>query len=116
MWNSWAIITDFVGQPMEAWISDNDVVIRNIIHRKEHFNLIDYSLTTLLQLQSKNILTTTLNYESNIGIFKYGEKISLSELTNRLDGELNQIVTSFKDANDWEIANEKMWLEKFYAD
>ncbi|KAG9294101.1 hypothetical protein G9A89_015511 [Geosiphon pyriformis] len=76
-----AIITDFVGQPLESWISDNgdindytlfqiildlwsclkqihsncyahgDVAIRNIIRRNERFYFIDFGLATMLQLR-----------------------------------------------------------------
>ncbi|CAG8620137.1 7238_t:CDS:2 [Ambispora gerdemannii] len=82
MGGSLALLTDFVGQPLESWISDNgniddytifqiilnllsclekihargythgDVAIRNVIQRNGHFYLIDFGLATLLQLLS----------------------------------------------------------------
>jgi serine/threonine protein kinase len=75
-----ALLTDFAGQPLESWISNNgniddhtifqiildllsclekihahgyihgDVAIRNVIQRNGHFYLIDFGLATLLQL------------------------------------------------------------------
>ena len=82
MGRSLALLTDFAGQPLETWISDNgniddytifhiildllsclekihargythgDVAIRNVIQRNGHFYLIDFGLATLLQLHS----------------------------------------------------------------
>jgi serine/threonine protein kinase len=79
---SLALLTDFAGQPLASWISDNgniddytifqiildllsclekihargythgDVDIRNAIQRNGHFYLIDFGLATLLQLLS----------------------------------------------------------------
>ncbi|RHZ81897.1 hypothetical protein Glove_117g498 [Diversispora epigaea] len=146
MGGSWAIITDFVGQPLETLISDNgsiddhtlfqilpdlllclekihgrgyahgDVAIQNVIRRNERFYLIDYGFATMLQLQSDPLQTLIQDYIELcqiIGIAKFGEKMSLFELTNRLDGKLKQFVASVKDANGWEIDDEKKWLEKF---
>ncbi|GBC31524.2 uncharacterized protein OCT59_016450 [Rhizophagus irregularis] len=80
MGGTMALLTDFAGQPLESWISDNDniddytifqiildllsclekihtrgythgdVAIRNVIQRNGHFYLIDFGLATLLQL------------------------------------------------------------------
>ncbi|CAG8617706.1 715_t:CDS:2 [Dentiscutata erythropus] len=145
---SWAIITDFLGQPLETWISDNggiddctlfqilldlllcleqihtcgyahgDVAIRNVIRRNEHFYLIDYGLAIMLQLlfdPLSELIRDYIRLCQIIGIVKFGEKMSLSELTNRLDGELKQFVTSVNDANSWEIDDDIKWLEKFKA-
>jgi len=140
---SQAIITDFVGQPLESWISDNsdindytlfqiildlwscleqihsncyahgDVAIRNVIRRNERFYLIDFGLANMLQLRSdpcQAIVQDYIRLCQIIGIIKFGRKMLLLELMDKLDGELKQFVASVEEASRWKI---KKLLEKF---
>ncbi|GBB95941.1 hypothetical protein RclHR1_02650012 [Rhizophagus clarus] len=93
MGRSLALLTDFAGQPLESWISDNgniddytifhiildllsclekihargythgDVAIRNVIQRNGHFYLIDFGLATLLQLHSDPCRSIIQDYD-----------------------------------------------------
>jgi serine/threonine protein kinase len=145
---SLALLTDFVGQPLESWISDNgniddytlfqiildllsclekihahdymhgDVAIRNVIHRNGHFYLIDFGLATMLQLYLYPCQAIVRDYNELcqiIGIIKFGKKMSLLELTDKLDGELKQFVATIEDASRWKITDEEKWLKKFGA-
>ncbi|GES89461.1 protein kinase [Rhizophagus clarus] len=90
---SLALLTDFAGQPLESWISNNgniddytifhiildllsclekihacgythgDVAIRNVIQRNGHFYLIDFGLATLLQLHSDPYRSIIQDYD-----------------------------------------------------
>ncbi|RIB11603.1 kinase-like domain-containing protein [Gigaspora rosea] len=143
-----ALLTDFAGQPLESWISDNgniddrtifqiildllsclekihaggythgDVAIRNVIQRNGHFYLIDFGLATLLQLHYDPCQAIIQDYGrlcQIIGIIKFGKKMSLLELKDKLKGELRLFVESVEDASKWETTNEEKWLEKFWA-
>ncbi|RIB27059.1 hypothetical protein C2G38_2029715 [Gigaspora rosea] len=143
-----ALLTDFAGQPLESWISDNgniddytifqiildllsclekihiggythgDVAIRNVIQRNGHFYLIDFGLATLLQLHFNPCQAIIKDYDGLcqiIGIIKFGRKMSLLELIDKLKGELRRFVESVEDASKWKITNEEKWLEKFGA-
>ncbi len=145
---SLALLTDFVGLPLESWISDNgniddytifqiildllsclekihahdythgDVAIRNVIHRNDHFYLIDFGLATMLQLHPDPCQAIIQDYNGLcqiIGIIKFGKKMSLLELIDKLNGELKPLVATIEDANKWKITNEEKWLEKFGA-
>ena len=141
-----ALLTDFVGQPLESWISDNgniddytifqiildllsclekiharsythgDVAIRNVIQRNGHFYLIDFGLATLFQLISDPCQAIIQDYSELcqiIGIIKFGEKMSFSELIGKLKGELKSLVLFIEDASRWKITDVRKWLEKF---
>ncbi|KAF0417325.1 serine/threonine protein kinase [Gigaspora margarita] len=113
-----ALLTDFAGQPLESWISDNDVAIRNIIRRNGHFCLIDFGLATLLQLHFDPCQAIIQDYGrlcQIIGIIKFGRKISLLELIDKLKEELRLFVESVRDASKWKITNEEKWLEKVWC-
>ena len=145
---SLALLTDFVGQPLESWISGNcniddytifqiildllsclekihargythgDVAIRNVIQRNGHFYLIDFGLATILQLLSdpcQAIIRDYVGLCQIIGIIKFGEKMSFSELIGKLNGELKSLVVFIENASGWKITNEGKWLEKFGA-
>ncbi|CAG8541301.1 10102_t:CDS:10 [Diversispora eburnea] len=115
---SLALLTDFAGQPLESWISDNDVAIRNVIQRNGHFYLIDFGLATLLQLHSDPCQAIIQDYSrlcQIIGIIKFGEKMSFSELIGKLKGELKSLVVFVEDVSRWKITDEGKWLEKFDA-
>ncbi|CAI2198597.1 6607_t:CDS:2, partial [Funneliformis geosporum] len=148
MGGSLALLTDFAGQPLESWISDNgniddhtifqivldllsclekihargythgDVAIRNVIQRNGHFYLIDFGLATLLQLLSdpcQAIIRDYVGLCQIIGIIKFGEKMSFSELIGELKGELKSLVVFVENASRWKITDEGRWLEKFGA-
>ncbi|CAB4399450.1 unnamed protein product [Rhizophagus irregularis] len=143
-----ALLTDFAGQPLESWISDNgniddhtisqivldllsclekihtrgythgDVAIRNVIQRNGHFYLIDFGLATLLQLLSdpcQAIIQDYIGLCQIIGIIKFGEKMSFSELIGKLKGELKSLVVFVENASRWKITDERKWLENFGA-
>src|SRR4051794_25104104 len=145
---SLALLTDFVGQPLESWISGNcniddytifqiildllsclekihargythgDVAIRNVIQRNGHFYLIDFGLATMLQLLSdpcQAIIRDYVGLCQIIGIIKFGEKMSFSELIGKLNGELKSLVVFVENASRWKITDEGKWLEKFGA-
>jgi len=149
MGGSLALLTDFVGQPLESWISDNgniddytifqiildllsclekihacgythgDVAIQNVIQRNGHFYLIDFGLATLLQLLSDPCQVIIQDYISLcqiIGVIKFGKKMSLLELRDKLDGVLKPFVATIENVSRWKIINEKKWLEKFGAE
>ncbi|KAF0408148.1 kinase-like domain-containing protein [Gigaspora margarita] len=104
--------------PVVICYAHGDVAIRNIIRRNEHFYLIDYGLAIMLQLQFDPFQVLIQDYIELcqiIGIVKFGKKLSLLELTNRLNRELKQFVIFVEDANGLEIADEVKWLEKFNA-
>lgn len=148
MERSLVLLTDFAGQPLESWISDNgniddytifqiildlllclkkihargythgDVAIRNVIQRNDHFYLIDFGLATLLQLLSdpcQAIIRDYVGLCQIIGIIKFGEKMSFSELIDKLKGELKSLVMFVENASRWKITDEGNWLEKFGA-
>ncbi|CAG8699222.1 6119_t:CDS:2 [Dentiscutata erythropus] len=124
-----ALLTDFAGQLLESWISDNgniddytifqiildllsclekihasgythgDVAIRNVIQRNGHFYLIDFGLATLLQLYSDPCQAIIQDYGrlcQIIGIIKFGKKMSLLKLIDKLKGELRLFVESVR--------------------
>ncbi|CAG8719439.1 9362_t:CDS:2, partial [Ambispora leptoticha] len=136
MGGSPALLTDFAGQPLESWISDNsniddhtifqlildllsclekihaygythgDVAIRNVIQRNGHFYLIDFGLATPLFLHSDPCQAIIQDYGGLcqiIGIIKFGEKMSFSELMGKLKGELRLFVAFIEDASRWKI-------------
>ncbi|GET58550.1 kinase-like domain-containing protein [Rhizophagus irregularis DAOM 181602=DAOM 197198] len=132
------LLTDFARQPLESWISEiildlllclekihargythGDVAIRNVIHRNGHFYLIDFGLATLLQLHSdpcQAIIQDYCELCQIIGIIKFGEKMSISELIGKFEGELKSLVAFVEDASiRWKITDEGKWLEKFGA-
>ena len=148
MGGSLALLTDFAGQPLETWISDNgniddytifqiildllsclenihsrgytheDVAIRNVIQRNGHFYLIDFGLATPSYLHSDPCQAIIQDYGGLcqiIGIIKFGEKMSFSELIGKLKGELKLLVAFVEDASRWKIAGEGKWLERFGA-
>ncbi|RGB35803.1 kinase-like domain-containing protein [Rhizophagus diaphanus] len=143
-----ALLTDFVGLPLESWISDNgniddytifqiildllsclekihahgythgDVAIRNVIQRNGHFYLIDFGLATSLQFYLypwQEIIQDYNGLCQIIGIIKFGEKMSFSELIDKLKGELKSFVAFVEDASRWKIIDEEKCLKKFGA-
>ncbi len=142
------LLTDFVRQPLESWISDNDnindytifhiildllsclekihshsymhkdMAIWNVIQKNSHFYLIDFDLTTLLQLHSdlyRSIIQDYNGLYQIIGFIKFEKKMSFSELISKLEGELKSLVTFVEDASRWKITDEGKWLKKFNA-
>src|SRR3954447_3794973 len=72
-----------------------DVAIRNVIQRNGHFYLIDFGLATLLQLHFDPCQAIIQDYDrlcQIIGIIKFGEKMSLSKLIDKLEGEFKSLV------------------------
>jgi serine/threonine protein kinase len=95
-----------------------DVAIRNVIQRNGHFYLIDFGLATLLQLLSdpcQAIIQDYVGLCQIVGIIKFGEKMSFSELIGKLKGELKSLVVFVENASRWKITDEGKWLEKFGA-
>jgi hypothetical protein len=77
---------------------------------------------TLLQLLSDPCQAIIQDYNGLcqiIGIIKFGEKMSFSELIGKLKGELKLLVVFVekfvKDVSRWKITDEGNWLEKFDA-
>ncbi|CAG8548264.1 2523_t:CDS:2 [Acaulospora morrowiae] len=101
------------------YYTHGDVAMRNVIYRNGHFYLIDFGLATMLQLhpdQCQAIIQDYINLCQIIGVIKFGKKISLLELIDKLDGELKLFVTAIDNASKWKIFNEEKWLEKFSAE
>ncbi|CAB5185865.1 unnamed protein product [Rhizophagus irregularis] len=95
-----------------------DVAIRNVIQRNGHFYLIDFGLATSLLLHFDPWQEIIQDYDGLcqiIGIIKFGEKMSFSELIDKLEGELKSFVAFVEDASRWKTTDEGKCLEKFGA-
>ncbi|CAG8659091.1 1939_t:CDS:2, partial [Paraglomus brasilianum] len=79
-----------------------DVAVWNIIQRNGHFYLIDYGFAGLSQLvldPYEAVIQDYVGLCETIGVIKFGRKMSLSMLTDKLDGEMKRFVTFVKNAH-----------------
>ena len=79
-----------------------DVAVQNIIQRNGQFYLIDYGFAGLSQLALDPYEAVIQDYVGLceiIGVIKFGRKMSLPMLADKLDGEMKQFVTFVKDAH-----------------
>jgi hypothetical protein len=73
-------------------------------------------LISALQLCCQAIIQDYGGLCQIIGIIKFGEKMSFSELIGKLKGELKSLVVFVEDTSRWKITkitDERKWLEKF---
>ncbi|PKC67511.1 hypothetical protein RhiirA1_458319 [Rhizophagus irregularis] len=101
---SLALLTDFVGLPLESWISDNGNI--------DDYTIFQIILDLLSCLKKIHAYATSLQFYFDlwqeiiqdydglyqiIGIIKFGKKMSFSELIDKLKGKLKSFVIFVED-------------------